>query len=312
MPTTPTPSETDLGVMLGDVRAYMEGGHFDAAFEMLAEHEAGLAGEPQRFAEASNLINLAYRYFVFGGAPGPALDALRLLFRVAARIDRDVGAVDADYLGIYLRALMASKSSALPLRRVLRQSTLVALFRDCAAGEGSVVECGCARGNSFLQLCFQQAALRPGWQGEGFAIFDSFQGLSEPEAVDLDTSGMDPAEARRVLSMTKAGGMAYAYDEVSSQVWSEFPRVAIHPGWLPESLRSAPEARYRFVHVDVDLYAPTLGCFEYFYPRLLPGGIIVTDDYNWPGGRRAVDEFCAARGLKPRFTATHQAHLVAP
>ena len=61
--------------------------------------------------------------------------------------------------------------------------------------------------------------------------------------------------------------------------------------------------------MDVDLYQPTLDAFAYFFPRLEAGGLIVTDDYNWPGGRKAVDEFRAANGIQARFTGINPAYL---
>ena len=63
------------------------------------------------------------------------------------------------------------------------------------------------------------------------------------------------------------------------------------------NLRRIPEVeskKFAFVHVDVDLYQPTLDSLKFFYPRLLPGGVIVVDDYGYsvfPGAKRAVDEF---------------------
>ncbi len=51
---------------------------------------------------------------------------------------------------------------------------------------------------------------------------------------------------------------------------------------------------YSFVHIDVDLYQPTLDCLNFFYNRMIPGGIIISDDYKWqhtPGVKRAFDEF---------------------
>lgn len=65
------------------------------------------------------------------------------------------------------------------------------------------------------------------------------------------------------------------------------------PGYFPESAAALPEELYAFIHLDVDLYKPTLAALQYFYPRLSPGGIILIHDYNhtWEGLRRAVDEF---------------------
>jgi hypothetical protein len=47
------------------------------------------------------------------------------------------------------------------------------------------------------------------------------------------------------------------------------------------------------VHIDVDLYQPYVDSIEFFYPRLLDGGVMVFDDYGsagFMGARKAVDE----------------------
>ena len=173
---------------------------------------------------------------------------------------------------------------------------------------GDVVECGCARGLSSLELCLAIAGNRPGWRGEGFHIFDSFEGLSEPQPEDRDISGMDPARPDGP-EHDAPGNMAFPLDELRSLFAPIFPGVTLNPGWIPASFAGLPERRYRFVHVDVDLYQPTLDAFAYFFPRLEAGGLIVTDDYNWPGGRKAVDEFCAANRRSAELTGTNQAYL---
>ena len=77
----------------------------------------------------------------------------------------------------------------------------------------------------------------------------------------------------------------------------QFPNVEIVKGWIPDVLSTLAEQNYRFVHVDVDLYQPTLDSLGYFYPRMTVGGIIVIDDYGpwpgnqWPGCLKAVQEF---------------------
>ena len=65
------------------------------------------------------------------------------------------------------------------------------------------------------------------------------------------------------------------------------------------------------MHADVDLYEPTRAAFAYFYPRMVLGGGIVTDDYNWPGGRRGVNETCGRFGLQLHTTDTSLAYVVA-
>ena len=57
----------------------------------------------------------------------------------------------------------------------------------------------------------------------------------------------------------------------------------------------------------MDLYQPTKASFERFWPQLVPGGVMVCDDYNWPGGKRAAEEFAAAAGAAFSVTSSNQA-----
>jgi len=82
--------------------------------------------------------------------------------------------------------------------------------------------------------------------------------------------------------------------------FADFPGVVFHKGWIPDVLATLPEARWSFVHVDVDLYEPTRACLEFFLPRLVPGGVLVCDDYGaptFPGAARAWDEVCEGEGI---------------
>ena len=69
--------------------------------------------------------------------------------------------------------------------------------------------------------------------------------------------------------------------------------VLFHPGYFPSTAEKLKDERYAFVHLDADLYQPTLTGLQYFYPRLTPGGLILVHDYNhtWSGVTKAVDEF---------------------
>ena len=69
--------------------------------------------------------------------------------------------------------------------------------------------------------------------------------------------------------------------------------VVYFPGYFPDSTKNITTTNYAFVHLDADLYKPTLAALEYFYPKLSPGGVIVIHDYNhtWDGLRKSVEEF---------------------
>jgi hypothetical protein len=90
----------------------------------------------------------------------------------------------------------------------------------------------------------------------------------------------------------------------------DFPGLNFHKGWIPQVLSEAPNTKYRFVHIDVDLYEPTIGAITYFFPKLVQGGIIICDDYGslaWPGAKRAIDEYCQKYQLRPLILSTGQA-----
>lgn len=69
--------------------------------------------------------------------------------------------------------------------------------------------------------------------------------------------------------------------------------IFLHAGHFPATTATCKEEKYAFVHLDADLYQPTLAGLMYFYLRLAPGGLILIHDYNhtWNGVMRAVDEF---------------------
>ena len=49
-----------------------------------------------------------------------------------------------------------------------------------------------------------------------------------------------------------------------------------------------------FVHLDMDIYEPTIFALKFFNDRLVKGGVILLDDYGFdtcPGIPRAVQEF---------------------
>jgi len=118
--------------------------------------------------------------------------------------------------------------------------------------------------------------------GKRHHAFDSFAGLSTPVGADGDywTPGDMSIDAR------------YARERLSTF------DAEVHEGWIPGVLGSADVDRLCFVHIDVDLYEPTLATLEWLYPRLSAGGLVVCDDSGFltcPGARRAIDEFMSGR-----------------
>lgn len=59
--------------------------------------------------------------------------------------------------------------------------------------------------------------------------------------------------------------------------------VNIVQGIFPEEVKDIfINKRYRFVHIDVDAYRSAKEVFEYVWPDVVSGGIVVFDDYGFP------------------------------
>ena len=59
--------------------------------------------------------------------------------------------------------------------------------------------------------------------------------------------------------------------------------------------------KWRFVHLDADLYQPMKAGLEMFFPRLVPGCVLVLHDYNnsFKGTKAAALEYFTPLGITP-------------
>ena len=92
---------------------------------------------------------------------------------------------------------------------------------------------------------------------------------------------------------------------VKNEVLKDFDFVKTYKGWIPEKFFLVEDLKFSLVHIDVDLYEPTLKSLEFFFPRLSDGGIIICDDYNskyFNGSKKAWDEFFKNKKLKINFS----------
>jgi O-methyltransferase len=156
------------------------------------------------------------------------------------------------------------------------------IVRDRIAG--AFVECGCWNGGSGALLARVAMA-----DGRTTWLFDSFEGLPTPSAIDATVAGEVGARGdftgseARVRSVLGLAGVPTA-------------GVQIVKGWFKDTLSEAQTGPIALLHVDVDLYDSTIDVLDALYDRVTPGGIVVFDDYAyWQGSKKAVDMFFADR-----------------
>ena len=203
---------------------------------------------------------------------------------------------DETFKSIFRAGLKASGSAHDPERVHQRLYNAVQFLRHAFDLDGEVAECGAFQGLSSYLFCNYLRLASPDFNGRGYHIFDSFEGLSQPGAEDYVSAKTGVANN---FDAQRAGAFRGSLETVKATL-SDFPEIQYHRGWIPESFAAIQEKNYKFVHLDLDLYEPIKGSVEYFYPRMVKGGVIVIDEYDiprWPGARKAVDEYCQKHNL---------------
>jgi len=202
---------------------------------------------------------------------------------------------------IYSYGLVGTGSPPLWQRR-LRFVSMLEQAATTIPLSGDIAECGCAKGLSAFCISALFKLADPQFTGAGFHIFDSFLGLSEAAPQDYGTSS-NPNMVQ--------GKFAFSLEKVRRAL-SGFPGISFYPGWIPTRFAELSDRKFRMLNLDVDLYQPTRDAVLFFYPRLVPGGIIVCDDYNWDGAKLAINECAAMLGFEFEVTPFHQAVIRAP
>ena len=167
--------------------------------------------------------------------------------------------------------------------------TVFSLARAQAALDGDMAEVGVYQGVSAKLISMAS-------DGGSLHLFDTYAGLPD---VDADEYGR-----------MRKGHYAASLPSVQAYL-ADRPNVSFYQGLFPDTAGPVEDRRFSFVHLDVDLKSSTLGCLEFFYPRMVPGGIILTHDYSYLDGvRAAYAEFLADRPERPIELPSSQAMLV--
>ena len=126
--------------------------------------------------------------------------------------------------------------------------------------------------------------------------FDTFEGFDERD-IAVEKTTYDTLWTAGSFAPTSVERVAQYVGDGS---WPS--NLKIVRGWFPDSFKGLDDVRWRFVHIDFDLYQPIKAALETLWKPLLPGGVIMIHDYGcygFPGARKAVDEFCETIGQWP-------------
>jgi hypothetical protein len=159
---------------------------------------------------------------------------------------------------------------------------------------GDFAECGVWRGGSVMAAAL--ACMHFGDTGRRIHLFDTFEGNPEPGPDDLDWDGRSPHNAwKQLTDQGKKWGYGGPLEVVRQNVLrTGYPEenFVFVPGRVEETLPDAAPQSLALLRLDTDLYESTAHELETLYPRLVPGGVLIIDDYGYyRGARKATDEY---------------------
>jgi len=154
---------------------------------------------------------------------------------------------------------------------------LMSLANSQSQLPGDFAEVGVFRGGSARFLCEAKGDTT-------LRLFDTYAGL--PEGSEIDGK------------VFRKSQYACSQPAVANYL-KDYKNLHYYEGLFPDSTEGVEEvceAKYALAHFDVDLYEGTLACLDFFYPRMVAGGVMITHDYSILAGvKKAFDEFFAEK-----------------
>jgi len=143
---------------------------------------------------------------------------------------------------------------------------------------GNLVECGVWNGFTALVLTLY---LDLASSDSKFFLVDSFEGVN---IADL-------TEEERQRGLAGKNETYVNYIEGVKKNFAPFPNVKIVKGFVPEVLETVASGEVSYLHIDMNYAAPEIAAAEFFWSRLLPGAVVVLDDYGFAKHKTQKMEF---------------------
>jgi O-methyltransferase len=165
---------------------------------------------------------------------------------------------------------------------------------------GAFVECGVNRGG-FAKAIIDYTAF--GRLKKHYYLFDTFSGF--------DVTLLNSEERETI-------GKEYRYDDCYDAVQKEFadkPFVVLIRGSVPASLSKVEVGSVAFLSIDMNCVAPEIAAARFFWPKMVPGGMILLDDYGFSQHhlqKAAFDELAREWGVEILSLPTGQGLIIKP
>ncbi len=174
--------------------------------------------------------------------------------------------------------------------------------------DGDFVECGVNRG--FLSSAIMEH-LDWDTRGRTFYLLDTFAGLDERFVSEGEIADGALQKSREELN---SGFYVSGPDTVIAN-FAQWKNTRIIVGAIPETLGQVESTRIAYLHLDLNCAPPEVAAAEHFWGRLVPGALVLLDDYAYAGFERqkaGMDDFAARHGVSICSLPTGQGLMVRP
>jgi O-methyltransferase len=187
-------------------------------------------------------------------------------------------------------------SSALTMVGRRRLHNLRALIEQAIADgiPGDILEAGVWRGGASILARAVLAAYAV--TDRRVIVADSFEGLPPPSEefpADSDATFHTLADLAVPLDVVRANFDRFGLLD---------DQVVFLKGWFRDTMPLVDAKALAVLRLDGDMYESTFVPLMHLYDRVSPGGWVIVDDYQLMRAcRRAVKDFFADRGIRPRL-----------
>jgi hypothetical protein len=134
--------------------------------------------------------------------------------------------------------------------------------------EGDFVECGVNKGGLSRAIIDY---LGFGMSGKRFYLLDTFEGF--------DIELLLESEKKKYATAT---GYGKTYEQVRN-TFKEFSNVEIIKGAVPHTLSEIKAGKVAFLSIDMNCVQPEIAALDFFWPKMVSGGVIILDDFAYSG-----------------------------
>ena len=189
-----------------------------------------------------------------------------------------------------------------PYNRIAKQIAHWELYKKILEVPGDIIEVGVFKGASLTRWGTFREISENSLSRKliGFDAFGEFPTQLTDSKEDKQFvcdfnnesgNGLEIGEVKQIMDEKKF----YNYELIKGDIIETIPKY----------IKNNPHTRIALLHLDVDIYKPTISALKNLWDKVSKGGLVIIDDYNAvKGATDAVDDFLREKKLDKKVQKT--------